>query len=65
MADNPNAHGAARDASDLVNFIIFKQNNGWEEIQTWIKAALLWKNGIVRWDYIEDYDYRIEEYDKG
>ena len=64
MADNPNAHGAARDASDLVNFIIFKQNNGWEEIQTWIKAALLWKNGIVRWDYIEDYDYRIEEYDK-
>ena len=25
---------------------------------------MLWKNGIIRWDYIEDYDYRIEEYDK-
>ena len=54
----------SKQASDLVNYIIFKQNNGWEEMQTWFKAALLWKNGIVRWDYIEDYEYRIEEYDK-
>ena len=64
MDDSPGMHKAARDASDLVNYIIFKQNNGWEELQTWFKASLLWKNGIVRWDYIEDYDYRIEEYDK-
>ncbi|MDD9818569.1 MAG: hypothetical protein OXU61_10635, partial [Gammaproteobacteria bacterium] len=63
-ADSPAAHMAARNASDLVNYIIFKQNNGWEQLQTWFKSALLWKNGIVRWDYIEDYDYRIEEYDK-
>ena len=64
MAENPNAFMHAKDASDLVNYVIFKQNNGWEELQTWIKSALLWKNGIIRWDYIEDYDYRIEEYDK-
>ena len=64
MEDSPGAWSEARDASDLVNYIIFKQNNGWEQLQCWIKAALLWKNGIIRWDYIEDYDYRIEEYDK-
>ena len=64
MEDSPGAWKDAKDASKLVNYIIFKQNNGWEQLQTWIKAALLWKNGIIRWDYIEDYDYRIEEYDK-
>ena len=60
----PTGYMEAKDASDLVNYIIFKQNNGWEELQTWFKAALLWKNGIIRWDYIEDYEYRIEEFDK-
>ena len=64
MDKSPGSYADAKMASDLVNYIIFKQNNGWEELQTWIKAALLWKNGIVRWDYIEDYQYRIEEYDK-
>ena len=24
----------------------------------------MWKNGILRWDYVEDYDYVFEEYDK-
>ena len=62
--NTPGMYKSAKDASNLVNYIIFKQNNGWEQLQTWIKAALLWKNGILRWDYIEDYDYRIEEYDK-
>ena len=64
MTDSPGDWMKAKQASDLVNYIIFKQNNGWEEMQTWFKSALLWKNGIVRWDYIEDYEYRIEEYDK-
>ena len=64
MADSPGAFKEAKDASDLVNYILFKQNNGWEQLQTWIKAALLWKNGIIRWDYIDDSNYRIEEYDK-
>ena len=48
----------------LVNYAIFKQNKGWEIIQSWIKSALLWKNGIIRWDYIEDSDYVFEEYDE-
>ena len=48
----------------ITNYAIFKQNNGWELIQTWIKSALLWKNGIIRWDYVEGYDYEFEEYEK-
>jgi len=61
---SPTSFMQSKQASDLVNHIIFKKNNGWEQLQTWIKAALLWKNGIIRWDYVEDYDYRMEEYDK-
>ena len=52
------------DASMLTNYCIFKQNNGWELLQTWMKSALLWKNAILRWDYVEDYDYQIEEYEE-
>lgn len=62
--ESPTSYKQAKEASNLVNYILFKQNNGWEQLQTWIKASLLWKNGIIRWDYIEDYDYRIEEYDR-
>lgn len=64
MDDKPNAFKEARDASMITNHAIFKQNKGWELIATWIKSALLWKNGVIRWDYIEDYQYTIEEYDR-
>ena len=33
-------------------------------MSTWFKSALLWKNAIIRWDYIDDYDYVFEEYDE-
>ena len=64
MDDSPASYKKAHDASMLTNYCIFKQNNGWELLQTWIKSALLWKNGIIRWDYIEDYRYVFEEYDE-
>ena len=60
---SPTAFQAAKAASDITNYCIFKKNNGWEIIERWIKAALLWKNAVIRWDYIEDYDYMFEEYD--
>ena len=60
----PNAFQAAKQASDVVNYCIFKKNNGWEILEKWMKSALLWKNGIIRWDYIEDYDYMFEEYEE-
>ena len=62
--DTPGAFKAAKDASNIVNYCIFKKNKGWEILQTWMKASLLWKNAIIRWDYIEDYDYVIEEFDE-
>ena len=63
-SEAPNAFKNARDASMITNYCIFKQNNGWEIIEKWIKSALLWKNGIVRWDYVEDYEYQFDEYEK-
>lgn len=59
----PSDFHKAKVASDLVNYTIFKQNDGWEILNTWVKAALLWKNSIVRWEYVEDHEYSFEEYD--
>ena len=62
--DSPSAFKSAKDASDIVNYCIFKHNNGWEFMSQWIKAALLWKNSVCRWDYVEDYDYVFEDYEE-
>ena len=62
--DSPGAYKEAHDASLLVNYCIFKQNNGWEILESWMKASLLWKNGLIRWDYIEDYEYDFIEYER-
>jgi len=61
---SPKNFHEAKVASDLVNYSIFKQNNGWEILNTWVKSALLWKNSIIRWEFIEDFDYTFEEYDE-
>jgi hypothetical protein len=62
--DSPGAYKAAKDASNIVNYCIFKKNKGWEILQTWMKASLLWKNSVIRWDYIEDFEYLMEEYEQ-
>jgi len=61
--DSPGAFKAAKEASKIVNYCIFKKNKGWEILQSWIKSSLLWKNAVIRWDYVEEYDYVIEEYE--
>ncbi len=61
--DTPGSFAAAKDASAIVNYCLFKKNNGWELMQQWIKAALLWKNSVCRWTYIKDFDYKFEEYE--
>lgn len=62
--ESPGAYKAAKDAAAVTNYCIFKKNNGWEMLQQWIKSSLLWKNAVIRWDYIEDYDYLFEEYEQ-
>ncbi len=64
MDDTPGAYKQARNASMITNYAVFKENAGWDIMERWFKSALLWKNGIVRWDYIEDFKYKMEEYDR-
>ena len=61
---SPKDFHEAKVASDLTNYAIFKQNPGWEILNTWVKSALLWKNSIVRWEFIEDFDYTFEEFEE-
>ena len=61
---SPAATMMAQQASDAVNFCLFKKNQGWNVLNTWVKSALMWKTSVIRWDYIEDFDYKIEEYDE-
>ena len=62
--DSPGSFAAAKDASAIVNYCLFKKNNGWELMSQWIKAALLWKNSVCRWTYIEDKKHEFEEYER-
>jgi len=32
-------------------------------MNTWVKSALLWKNSVIRWDFVEDVSTKFEEYD--
>ena len=59
----PTAVHQACQAAELVNYVVFKQNNGWEILNTWVKASLLWKNAIIKWAYVTDHEYEFEEYD--
>jgi len=61
---SPAAQKAAEMASKVTNYCIFKKNKGWELLNTWVKASLLWKNAIIRWDYIEDENHTFEEFDE-
>ena len=60
----PTAVHQACQAAELVNYVVFKQNNGWEILNTWVKASLLWKNAIIKWSYVTDHEYEFEEYDE-
>ena len=60
---SPKDFHEAKSASDLVNYTIFKQNDGWAILNSWVKAALLWKNSIVRWEFVEDFEYSFDEYE--
>lgn len=60
---DPTQTVAAGLASELTNHCIFTKNNGWVELNTWIKGALLFKNSIIRWRWDEQTKTKIEEYE--
>ena len=60
---DPSQTVAAGLASELTNHCIFTKNNGWVQLNTWIKASLLFKNAVIRWKW-EDYSStKVEEYE--
>jgi hypothetical protein len=62
-AHTPSAIHQAIVASDVVNYVVFRQNNGWEKLNTWLKSALMWKNSVIRWGFVEDHEYRFKEFE--
>ncbi len=60
---DPTQTVAAGLASELTNHCIFTKNNGWVELNTWIKGALLFKNSIIRWRWEEATGTKVEEYE--
>jgi hypothetical protein len=64
-----NPHGpedvkAAEQASDYVNYVFTKDNEGWEILYSWFTDALLSKNGIVKVWWEEYEDAQREEYSR-
>ena len=51
-AQNPDDETKASAATEYVNYLVFKKNNGHKIAYVWMKDALLQKNGIVKvwWD---------------
>jgi hypothetical protein len=49
---NPNDEEAARQTTDVVNYVFYQQNPGWQILEAWIRDALTQKNGILKvwWD---------------
>lgn len=58
----PEDEEAAKVATDYVNHIFNKQNHGFAIMYTWIKDALLQKNGIVKAYWDDKKDETKEEY---
>jgi len=58
--DGPNDVAIAKQATDYVNYVLQRQNNGWEIMYQWFTDALLQKNGIIKvwWN---DFDEEIRE----
>ena len=59
---NPNDVATAKQATDYVNYVLQKQNNGWEILYNWFTDALLQKNGIIKCWWEETEAIEREEY---
>jgi len=53
---------AAKQATDYVNYVFQKDNNGWDILYSWFTDALLSKNGIVKVWWDETQKHNREEY---
>jgi len=53
---------AAKQATDYVNYVFQKDNNGWEILYSWFTDALLSKNGVLKVWWDETNEHNREEY---
>jgi hypothetical protein len=60
----PEDEQKAQQATDYINYIFQKQNDGFLTLYTWFKDALLFKNGFVKVYWEEYTDYKTETYEK-
>lgn len=59
----PEDEQAASQATDYVNYIFQRQNDGFLTLYTWFKDALLSKNGFVKVYYEKYTEYKTETYE--
>lgn len=57
-----NDEQAAKQATDYVNYVFYRQNTGFQTLYTWFKDALLQKSGILKVWWEEKTDEAREEY---
>lgn len=60
--NGPEDVAAAEQATDYVNYVLTKDNPGWEIMYSWFHDALLQKNGIVKVWWDEYPEVQREEY---
>lgn len=63
LGKTPTHYHQSKVASEFTNYAFFKMNPGWALLNTWTKSALMYKNSLVRWDFVEDHEYKFEEYE--
>ncbi len=59
---NPDDEARAKAATEYINYLFFKKNNGHKISYVWMKDALLQKNGIVKVWWDTRFEEKKEEY---
>ncbi len=62
-ATGPEDEEKAKQRTDLVNYVFYKQNNGFLILYEWFKDALINKNGVVKYWWDESVVYVKEDYE--
>lgn len=58
----PDDEDAAQQETDVVNHIIFEQNNGWLTLHNWVLSAFIEQVGYVRSGWEEKEEVRIDDF---
>ena len=58
----PEDEEASKQATEYINHIIFKENDGWKIFYTWFKDALIQKNGFIKHYYKYEDEFLKESY---